>query len=336
VKRKKVFGVFLCLLLILGIAGAAGFAYYLLTPAKTGDQDRIVLVQEGSSLREVARKLETDGLTTNRHLFVISARLLGCGRTLKAGEYRLNPGMPPLQILKILDKGRAITHAVTIPEGYTRRQIAEVLAARGLADKNKFLTLTGSPETAAHWGLSAPSLEGYLYPDTYYLGRGLSPAAIVEIMVKRFKEVFQSFRERARQVGMPVEKIIILASIVEKETGRARERPLIASVFLNRLRKGIRLESDPTVIYGLKEFNGNLTRRHLDQPTPYNTYLIRGLPPGPIANPGRESIKAVLYPARTHYLYFVSKNDGSHHFSRTLSEHNRAVRRYQKTKRKKG
>ena len=153
-------------------------------------------------------------------------------------------------------------------------------------------------------------------------------------MVKRFFEVTKPFKERIGASGMTFQQVITLASLIEKETGQRAERPVIASVFLNRLKRGMRLESDPTVIYGIRDFNGNLTRKDLGEPTPYNTYVIKGLPFGPIANPGEESIKAVLYPADTDYLYFVSKNNGSHHFSKTLREHNRAVQKHQKKRRK--
>jgi UPF0755 protein len=158
--------------------------------------------------------------------------------------------------------------------------------------------------------------------------------SIVEVMVKHFWEVIGPLREKIEQSGMTIEEVITLASIVEKETGRAEERPIIASVFLNRLKKKMRLETDPTVIYGIKDFSGNLKKKHLTQRTPYNTYVIRGLPPGPIANPGKEAIEAVLFPATTDYLYFVSKNDGSHYFSKTLVEHNKAVQKYQKKRRR--
>jgi UPF0755 protein len=255
---------------------------------------------------------------------------MGHSTNIKAGEYVLNSGMPPLKVLDILSKGAVLLHAVTIPEGFTRKQIGELLEKKGLINKQKFLSLTGSPEIAKRYGISGTGLEGYLYPDTYQFARGLPTMSVIDTMVNRFREVVAPFRKRAEQLDMAMEEVVILASIVEKETGRAKERPLIASVFLNRLEKNMRLESDPTVIYGLIEFDGDLTREHLNQNTPYNTYVIRGLPPGPISNPGREAIKAVLYPANSDYLYFVSKNDGSHYFSETLSEHNKAVGIYQK------
>jgi UPF0755 protein len=191
------------------------------------------------------------------------------------------------------------------------------------------MALTADADLVASYEIDGPSLEGYLFPDTYFVSRDMAPRQIIDLMVKRFWEVYHDLVEH-RQVEMPLRDVVTLASIVEKETGLPEERPVIASVFLNRLKRKMRLESDPTVIYGIKDFDGNLKKKDLDLPGPYNTYCHFGLPPGPIANPGRESLRAVLTPAETEYLYFVSKNDGSHHFSATLSEHNRAVARYQK------
>lgn len=301
-----------------------------MTPGKKGGHDRVFFVQEGSTLKEVVNELDEKEIITNKTLFLLWARLMGHSRDIKAGEYRLNSGMSPLKILGILRKGAIITHPVTIPEGSAREQIGELLDKKGLVDKDEFLSLTGDSDIARRYGITGPGLEGYLYPDTYQFSRGLSPTSVIEVMVERFCEVVTPLRKRAQHLGMTIERVITLASIVEKETGRAEERPIIASVFLNRLKRKIRLQSDPTVIYGLSDFNGNLTKEDLRKHTPYNTYIIRGLPPGPIANPGEEAIKAVLYPAKTDYLYFVSKNDGSHCFSKTLSEHNKAVRIYQK------
>jgi len=271
---------------------------------------------------------------THKPFFLVWARLMGYSKKIKAGEYRLGPSMSPLRILDILTKGAIITHSVTIPEGFTRVQIAALLSDKALVNKEEFLSLTADPEVLGEYGVTGPNLEGYLYPDTYQFGRGLSAKSIIGVMVRRFREITAPFRARAEEMGMTMAKVVTLASIVEKETGLEEERPLIASVFLNRMKAGMRLESDPTVIYGIEDFGGNLTRKDLATRTSYNTYVIRGLPPGPIANPGREAIKAVLYPAETDYLYFVSKNDGSHYFSKILSEHNRAVKLYQKKNRK--
>ena len=317
--------VFLCL----------GFGYYLVTPAGKDRSDRVFLVHPGATLTEVVSGLRRRGLISSEEPLLLWARIMDRGRRIKAGEYRLNPAMPPVQILAILNKGAILYHRVTIPEGYTRRQIAALLQKKGLASGNAFLKLTGDPGIAKRFGLPGPDLEGYLYPDTYAFAKGLPPLSIIHTMVRRFREVIGPFRERARDRGLSLKQVVTLASIVEKETGRPAERPVIAGVFLNRLKKGMRLESDPTVIYGIRGFDGNLRKKDLRAWSPYNTYVIRGLPPGPIANPGKAAIRAVLYPAGTDSLYFVSRNDGTHHFSRTLAEHLRAVEAYQRHGRKK-
>jgi len=330
---KKLIFFGLGLSFLVGVFLLFGFGHYLISPAGKGGRDLLFVVPEGASLKEVVLDLEEKKIISNKSLFLLWARLSGYSRIIKAGEYCLNSGMPPVKILAILGKGAVISHMVTIPEGFTSAQIAELLGKKGLVEKGEFLLLAGDQDLVRRYGIAGAGLEGYLYPDTYRFYRGMTALSVVDVMVKRFKEVTAPFVERAEQLGMAFEDIVALASIVEKETGLAEERPVIASVFLNRLKRGIRLESDPTVIYGLTGFNGNLTRKDLSKPTPYNTYLIPGLPPGPIANPGLDAIKAVLFPAKTNYLYFVSKNDGSHYFSRTLAEHNRAVMIYQKKRR---
>jgi len=306
------------------------FGLFFIKPAEKGGEDQVIIVREGMSLNEVASSLESVGIITNKTIFMLWTRLMGYSKMIKAGEYRLNSGMAPIRIMEILTRGIIITYPVTIPEGFSIEQIGEILAESSLVNKTSFVSLAYEQSVLRKYGIYGPSLEGYLYPDTYQFGRGLSPATIIDVMVKRFYEVVEPYRKRIEESGMTIEEVVTLASIVEKETGRAEERPLIASVFLNRIKKRMRLESDPTVIYGINDFTGNLTRNDLSEFTPYNTYIIRGLPLGPIANPGLESIKAVLYPSETDYLYFVSKNNGTHHFSRTLEEHNRAVEIYQK------
>jgi len=309
-----------------------GFGLFLMSPADKGGADQVFIVKEGSSLKEVAGDLETRGLITNKTLFVLWTRVKGYGKDIRAGEYSLSPAMAPVQLLEILRKGLVILYPVTIPEGFTRDQIADALEAKGLADKKRFLELTRDKTLLRQYGISGPSFEGYLFPDTYHFSRGMPTSAVLDTMVKRFKQVVSPLVDKSQGTGMKFEEVVILASIVEKETGKPEERPLIASVFLNRLRLGMRLESDPTVIYGIENFGGDLKKKDLTEKTPYNTYVIHGLTPGPIANPGLESIKAVMDPARTDYLYFVSRNDGSHQFSKTLAEHNRAVEIYQKRK----
>jgi UPF0755 protein len=333
--RKSLFLVSVAFVFILAVFLLLGLGIFLISPPDREGKEETFVVKEGSSLKDVAWDLEQRHLIRSRTLFVLWSRILGYSKGIKSGEYILSASMPPVKILEKLRLGLIQTHIITIPEGYTRRQIADLFHERGLADENEFLTLTKDASVLKRYGVSGSTLEGYLFPDTYLFGRGISPSVIVDTMVKRFWQMVGPFTDKAKEIGMPMEEIVTLASIVEKETGRPEERPLIASVFLNRLKRGMRLESDPTVIYGLDDFDGNLRKEDLNRKTPYNTYVIHGLTPGPICSPGLESIKAVLYPARTEYLYFVSKNDGSHQFSRTLSEHNRAVQTFQKRRSKK-
>ena len=307
-----------------------GFGMFFTRPARKGGINHVITIREGMSLKEVASALKGNGIIANKDLFMLWTRLLGNSRKIKAGEYLLNSGMAPVRITEILTRGIIITYPVTVPEGFSIEQIGDILAANGLADKKLFVSLAHEPGVIKKYGVSGPSLEGFLYPDTYQFGKGLPPSLIIDVMVKRFWEIVGPYMDRIKGLKMTVEEVITLASIVEKETGTAEEMPLIAGVFLNRLRNGMRMESDPTVIYGMNDFTGNLTRKDLLESTPYNTYVIRGLPPGPISNPGLASIKAVLYPAETDYLYFVSKNDGTHYFSSSIEEHNRAVWKYQK------
>lgn len=324
-------------LVFLGVVFLAiQFAYFLITPPSRIKMPKKVFIKRGATIDEISQQLHEKGLITSKSLFYTWLRISGAGKDIKAGEYLLNTKMPPVKIINILTRGIVVTHSITIPEGFTIVQIAELLQEKGITDGKEFIKLANDPKTAKRYGISAPSLEGYLYPDTYRFASGLPPEQVIYAMVKRFKQITAPFRERAKEIGMRFEDVITLASIVEKETALESERPLIASVFLNRLKKGLRLESDPTTIYGLMDFSGNLTKEDLRKPTPYNTYVIHGLPPGAISNPGIRSIKAVLYPADTDYLYFVSKNNGSHYFSKSLEEHNRAVYRYQKRPKKRG
>ncbi|HDZ90479.1 MAG TPA: endolytic transglycosylase MltG [Deltaproteobacteria bacterium] len=333
-RKRKIFFLALGLLLLVFLGLSACFAHYFSSPGNPLGQERTFVVSQGSSLTVVTSNLEKSGLIRFRPLFLMGARFMGYGGRIKAGEYRLNSRMSPLEILNVLVRGVSIGHPVTIPEGFTIRQIADVLEKKGLANRSRFLALAQDEKVVRRYGLPGSSLEGYLYPDTYRFERAQTAISIIDRMVRRFFQVIAPLKGRIEETGMSLQQVVTLASIVEKETGRGDERPVIASVFLNRLKKGMRLESDPTVIYGIVDFNGNLTRKDLQKAGPYNTYVVKGLPAGPIANPGEESIRAVLFPADTDYLYFVSKNDGSHHFSKTLSEHNRAVRTYQKKARR--
>jgi len=319
----------LCLLLAAG--GTVLFLYqYAVRPVHTSQISGVVWIKPGQSFPETVIQLQKAGFVQHPQLFRWIARYRGDDRHIRAGEYQLQTSMAPKEILDALVSGKTLLHKAVIPEGSTVNRIGEILENAGLVTQEDFLQTASEPRLLEALGLEGSTLEGYLFPETYHFPKGVTAEEIIRKMVSDFRSVFTpAWAEQAQGMGFTVHELVTLASMVEKETGTPEERPLIAGVFLNRLKRGMRLESDPTVIYGMNDFNGNLTRKDLETPTPYNTYLIRGLPPGPIANPGRASMEAVLYPSEEPYLYFVSKNDGTHHFSRTFSEHNQMVRKYQ-------
>jgi len=306
------------------------YAANLLAPAANHAVDRVVGIPRGANVPQIGRILETTGTVRSARAFYYYVLVNRLGPGIKAGEHVLNASLSTPEIVQRLIEGRFKLYRLTLPEGLTMTETAAAAARSGRADETEFMALCRDPEFIRSVGLDDENLEGYLFPDTYHFVRGTTTRQVVKALVDRFLQVWKRYEARAAERGMSRREVVTLASIIEKETGAREERPLIASVFLNRLRRGMRLETDPTVIYGIKDFNGNLTRKHLETPTPYNTYIISGLPPGPIANPGEESIRAVLYPAESEYLFFVSRNDGTHYFSRSLTEHNRAVWRYQK------
>ncbi len=290
---------------------------------------KVVYIEPNTQSSAIADLLKREGVIRNRFLFLLFTLLRGSADRLKAGEYEFGSSMGLLDVIRILEEGKVLVHKVTIPEGATIRQIATLLDQDGLVDRDRFLQLATDPAVASYYVPEADTLEGFLFPDTYHFIKGVTAEDVIETIVGRFfRKVPGEDELRARELGMSLYQIVTLASIIEKEAVLDREKPIIAGVFYNRLRRGMRLQADPTVLYG-KNRRGRITRRDLRSKHPYNTYVQNGLPPGPIANPGEASLKAALYPARVKYLYFVSKNDGTHHFSRTLREHNRAVRKYQ-------
>ena len=299
-------------------------------PADTEAALQPLTIPSGQPFRRTTAALHQAGIITKPLKFKVLARLKGLDKQIKSGEFLLSAAMSPLEVLEVLVSGRVRLYKLTVPEGYNQEQIAALVAATGLAPAELFLKACTDPDLIKSKGITAKDLEGYLFPDTYYFPRPATPETIISAMVEKFWSVFNDeYKNRADQMNLSIHEIVTLASIIEKETGVAIERPLISSVFHNRLKKRMRLESDPTVIYGIENFDGNLTRKHLKTHTPYNTYRIKGLPPGPIANPGQEAIEAALYPAQSDYLFFVSRKDRTHHFSTNLSDHNKAVRRYQ-------
>jgi len=303
---------------------------YAATPGNETAAEAVVLIPQGKGFRAMTENLVAAGVLKYPLKFRIYARIKGYDKRIKAGEYLLSAAMSPEEILRVLMSGKVRLYKMTVPEGYTLQQIAALLAKAGLMTEEDFMMAATDATLVRAYGFDADTFEGYLFPDTYHFPRDITPDKIISTMVNRFWEQFKpKWKDRAEKLGFSVHKAVTLASIIEKETGMPFERAMISSVFHNRLKKRMRLESDPTVIYGVKGFAGNLTRTHLKTPSPYNTYLIKGLPPAPIANPGSAAINAALYPADTPYLYFVSKKDRTHKFSSTIDEHNSAVRKYQ-------
>ena len=251
---------------------------YAEAPAQAKNSNNVIInVRHGQSLKSTADLLHRKSLIKNPIKLVLIARIKGYDKRLKAGEYLLSAAMSPRQILEIMVKGEVNLHKLTVPEGYNSDQIADLVAQAGFGTREEFTKAVSNAALAHELGIEAETLEGYLFPDTYFFPKDVTVKKIISTMVQRFWSIFKpEWKERAKIFGFTVHQVVTLASIIEKETGAAFERPIISSVFHNRLRKKMRLESDPTVIYGIKDFDGNLTRKHLKTRTPYNTYKIRG------------------------------------------------------------
>jgi len=296
----------------------------------------IVRIEKGKGVEAIARDLQKEKILRLRRPFVWSYQLFFSRETLKAGEYQFVPPLRPKKILLDLAQGKIYLHLLTIPEGLTGREISGLLREQDFLAENSFHEAFLDKSHISSWDVEARDLEGYLFPDTYHFPRNTTADTIVETMVGEFKKTFgDDWKRRAQEIRMTVRDIVILASLIEKETAVPEERKLVSAVFHNRLRIGMKLDCDPTIIYALKQdgtYRGRLLKKDLDYPSRYNTYLHAGLPPGPICNPGKVSLEAALFPSRDNYLYFVSRNDGSHHFSATFLEHQRAVEKYRPAK----
>lgn len=313
---KRLFALMTIAFAVVAAVFAVNFFVFLQTRSGQTEPQTLV-VEKGMPLSAVVEALREKRVVSQPFFFKAYVLLKQSASKIRAGEYTFPPNLKPDEVLNLLLKGDFATRRITIPEGWSVKEIAKFLASQGLVQEGRFLEKAGG-------------LEGYLYPDTYEIYKPKDEDEVLAKLTRRFEEVWsRDFAAQAAARGMSRQEVVTLASIVEKETGKDDERPLIASVFLNRLRLGMPLATDPVVIYGIPNFDGNLTRRHLETPGPYNTYLNAGLPPTPISNPGADAIRAVLNPAPSDYLYFVSRNDGSHQFSRTEAEHLAAVRKYQ-------
>ena len=307
----------------------AGFVFsYMFFSASPHSGTVEIRIEQGEPFSAVVRKLREHKIVSNEKLFSLWARYSGSEKKIHWGLYRFELPLSPSEVLNRMVLGKGIFLRVTIPEGLTVKEVADLLDKMGIVQPDQFLAAARDPELLSSLGLDDKGVEGYLFPNTYSFIPETPPREIILKMAEQFRKTFEPLVEPQNGDLTPHE-IVTLASMIEKETGVEAERPLVSAVFHNRLRLKMPLQSDPTVIYGLKEFNGNLTRKDLHDWSPYNTYRIPALPPGPICNPGLASLKAALHPAAVPFLYFVSKNDGTHLFSASLEEHGQAVKIYQ-------
>jgi UPF0755 protein len=328
-------GVFLFLTLLLGYQ-ALSFGLFAVSPARksvgAAPAQVVIEVRKGMGAHDISAMLASQGVIADTGRFIWVGKLTRQWGKIKAGEYGVTPAMSPVEILGVITSGISIPHPITVREGENMYQIADDLEAKGLATRARFLEICRDVKFMEGLGIrGAPSLEGYLFPDTYFFNKTISPEDMARQMVRHFLSVWTPELEAgARALGLNRHQLVTLASIVEKETGAPQERPLISSVFHNRLRKRMRIQSDPTTIYGIWErYEGNIHRSDLLTPSPYNTYTLPALPIGPISNPGREALAAAIHPAQSPYLFFVSHNDGTHEFTANLAAHNAAVQKFQ-------
>lgn len=293
----------------------------------------LLLIEKGQNPRSIAKNLKKNNLIGDPLAFFFAYLLYYSPRYLKAGEYEFWLPVQPRKIMLDLISGKILLHPLTIPEGLTFIEISELLLQKKFPFEGSFPEACLKKELIADLDPKANNLEGYLFPETYHFPRGVKAEEMVRVMVEQFKKTFgDREKQRAQELGMTIREIVTLASLIEKETSRPEEKALVSAVFHNRLRLRMKLDCDPTIIYALKlqnRFNGNLRLEDKNLKSPYNTYLYPGLPPGPICNPGKESLLAALYPAAVDYLYFVSRNDGSHVFNRSYDEHLKAVKKFQ-------
>ncbi len=319
--------------LLLGLTLAALLIVFQLFNSPPSQTRRFLgfSVLQGESFMSVSTRLQAEGLIRSQDFFYYLGRLTGRSKELKAGEYELNSLMTAREILQVVTGSSVKLYRVTIKEGMTMFQIAALLDEMALVDRIQFLELCWDPVFLEELNIPSFSVEGYLFPETYFLARGTSARRIIRGFVDRFwDKVDESYLERAKILGMSIHEAVIMASVIEKETGLAGEMSLISSTFHNRLKKGMKIQSDPTAIYDILPYGGRVTREHLFRKTPFNTYQIPALPLGPISNPGILAIHAALYPQQTEYLFFVSRRDGSHHFSKTYDEHKGAIEKFLK------
>ena len=330
---KKLLG--FLFLVLLGAGAAAALMYMRVNQRYRGYQgaEQFVELPQGIGSLPIGERLVQAGVIRDRATYRTALWMSGQGRHLKAGDYRFDHAMTPFEIIDKIARGDVFVITVTFPEGLTLAEMAKIFESHGFGPAASFVQAAKDAAPIRDLDPAAKDLEGYLFPETYALPRHTDAAKLVRMMVARFDKVFTpELRQAAAARNLTARQAVTLASIVEKETAKADERPLVAAVYTTRLRIGMALQCDPTVIYALAKagrYGGNIHKDDLSFDSPYNTYRYPGLPPGPIASPGRASLEAAVHPAAADFLYFVSRNDGSHEFARTLEEHNRNVQKYQ-------
>jgi len=321
---------------VLAVAVAGAGLYFCLSLFFRPHRDNTVevVVPRGASFSRALSLFREARALPSEFPFRILGRVVGLDRALKPGAYRVPPEARPLAVFRMLEKGEILTVTLTIPEGYSMAEIADVVESAGLGNSDEFLQLAADPELLDEARIHAPTFEGFLFPDTYSFPTVYGTRDVILAMASRFHEIISNrLGPRIAESGLSLLEVVTLASIVEKEARESFERPLIASVYLNRLSRNMRLEADPTILYGIRPLGEPIRRSEIRKRTPYNTYVIRGLPPGPIASPGLASIEAVLNPSDTDFLYFVANENGTHKFSETLEAHNEAVRKTRRNQR---
>jgi UPF0755 protein len=334
---KKVF-VLLAILAVLTVAGvvvAGSVLFGRIHEPYQGYEgsEQFVEIPQGAGTSEIRRRLTAAGIVRDDFTFRAALRWTGRSQRLQAGEYRFDRPMSAAGVIEKLAQGDVYARRITFPEGLTIREMARLYETREFGTAADFLKAAGDASLVRDLDPAATDLEGYLFPETYALARGTPASRLIGMMVNRFRASYtEDLQARAKAQGMTTREVVTLASLVEKETGKEEERALVAAVYRNRLTIGMGMQADPTVVYALEKagrYDGNIRREDLSFDSPYNTYRHAGLPPGPIASPGEASLKAALSPADVKYLYFVSRNDGSHVFAETLAEHNANVREFQ-------
>ena len=323
---------FIVILLAAGYIAYEGYSFLRVPPSSPGEE-AFFTVGPGETFYSVAQRLYDQGLITNVQYFRLLARYKNNLNSIQAGEFRLHSGWTPDKVLSMLVSGRPILYRLSLREGLTWWETGKIVSEAGYCSFDDFAATVRDPELLARYHIPFKNAEGFLFPETYLLQRPKKRDArpVVELLLKTFWERAAKVWPEGRPAPEILKRVVILASVVEKETGVASERPTIAGVYAKRLQKNMLLQADPTVIYGLgQQFDGNLTRPHLnDADNAYNTYQKPGLPPGPICSPGLDALLAAAHPEEHDFYYFVAKGDGSHYFSKNLREHNRAVRKYQ-------